>query len=62
MVHLILEQCCIENGVPQRCLGLCIEEKDDSQNRFLSICDKYETVIEQCTGENIVLQEGILII
>ena len=62
MVHSILEQCCIENGVHQRCLGLCIEEKDDSQNRFLSVCDKYETVIEQCTGENIVLHEGTLII
>ena len=60
MAHSILEQCCIENGVPQRCIGLCIEEQHDVQDRFLSICDRYETVIEQCTGENIVLQEGNL--
>ena len=58
MVHSIPEQCCIENGVPQRCIGLCIEEQDASHDRFMSICDRFETVIEQCTGENIVLQEG----
>ena len=62
VAHSVLEQCCIENGVPQRCIGLCIEEQHDSQDRFLSICDRYETVIEQCTGEKIVLQEGISII
>ena len=51
-----LEQCCIENGVPQKCIGLCIEEQDDVTDRFMSICDSFETVIESCTGENIVLQ------
>ena len=38
-------------------MGLCKEEKDASQYRFMSICDRYESVIEQCTGEN---QEGNL--
>ena len=55
-VHTISEQCCIESGVPQKCIGLCIEDQDDSKDRFMSICDKFETVIENCTGENIVLQ------
>ena len=38
-------------------MGLCKEEQDASQYRFMSICDRYESVIEQCTGEN---QEGNL--
>ena len=54
---MILEQCCREKRVPQRCMGLCKEEQDASQYRFMSICDRYESVIEQCTGEN---QEGNL--
>ena len=57
-VYVNLEQCCIANGVPQRCIGLCIEEQDTVTDRFLSICDQFETVIENCTGENIVLQGG----
>ena len=55
-LYTVSEQCCIENGVPQKCIGLCIEDQDDSKDRFMSICDKFETVIENCTGENIVLQ------
>ena len=54
---MILEQCCREKRVPPRCMGLCKEEKDASQYRFMSICDRYESVIQQCTGEN---QEGNL--
>ena len=54
--RLLLEQCCIQNGVPDNCIGLCIEEQDDVKDRFMSVCDAFETVIEGCTGENIVLQ------
>ena len=57
---MILEQCCREKRVPQRCMGLCKEEQDSSQYRFMSICDRYESVIEQCTEANIVPQEGNL--
>ena len=52
----LLEQCCIQNGVPDNCIGLCIEEQDAVKDRFMSVCDAFETVIEGCTGENIVLQ------
>ena len=54
--RLLLEQCCIQNGVPDNCIGLCIEEQDNVKDRFMSVCDAFETVIEGCTGENIVLQ------
>ena len=46
------EQCCTENGVPDNCLGLCVEEQDAEPERrstFLSICDKFQDIVNRCT-------------
>ena len=43
-----LEQCCVGNGVPPNCLGLCVEDNDASLFRFSSFCDKYQDVAQCC--------------
>ena len=48
----IIEQCCTENGVPDNCLGLCVNEENANLGRrstFLSICDKFQDIVERCT-------------
>ena len=51
----ILEQCCEANNVPQKCLGLCVEEEEDSavvaRSAFTSICDKFSSIVVRCTVE-----------
>ena len=50
--NYIIEQCCTESGVPDNCLGLCVEEKDDDPERrstFLSVCDKFQDIVQRCT-------------
>ena len=48
----IIEQCCTESGVPNNCLGLCVEEQDADPERrstFLSVCDKFQDIVQRCT-------------
>ena len=51
----ILEQCCEANNVPQKCLGLCVEEEEDAavvaRSAFTSICDKFSSIVVRCTVE-----------
>ena len=51
----VLEQCCEANNVPQKCLGLCVEEEGDSavvaRSAFTSICDKFSSIVVRCTVE-----------
>ena len=53
--HLFIpEQCCEANNVPQKCLGLCVEEEDAAvvaRSAFTSICDKFRSIIARCTNE-----------
>ena len=52
LTTFIVEQCCTENGVPDNCLGLCVEEQKadlDRRAAFLSICDKFQDIVERCT-------------
>ena len=53
--HLCIpEQCCEANNVPQKCLGLCVEEEDAAvvaRSAFTSICDKFRSIIARCTNE-----------
>ena len=53
--HLFIpEQCCEANNVPQKCLGLCVEEEDAAvvaRSAFTSICDKFRSIIARCTVE-----------
>ena len=48
----IIEQCCTEGGIPNNCLGLCVEEQDADPERrstFLSVCDKFQDIVQRCT-------------
>ena len=50
----ILDQCCSTNGLPDECLGLCMEDDDTSiaeRSAFTSICDKYQSTVVKCTVE-----------
>ena len=50
----ILDQCCSTNGLPDECLGLCMEDEDTSiaeRSAFTSICDKYQSTVVKCTVE-----------
>ena len=51
-----VEQCCAENGVPDNCLGLCVEQRyadwtprKIDLDRFNSVCDKYQDIVHNCT-------------
>ena len=43
-------KCCAENGVPDHCLGLCVEDNDASFYQLLpDICEQYNDTIHTCT-------------
>ena len=42
-------QCCIKNGVPNNCLGLCQEEHYASLYQFPDVCVQYQDIIDDCT-------------
>ena len=46
------EQCCAENGVPDNCLGLCVEEEKAGfmrRSTFKSVCEKFQGIVDRCT-------------
>ena len=46
-------QCCVENGVADNCLGLCVEKHIASlkrQSPFIpNVCEQYQDIIHNCT-------------
>ena len=44
--------CCEDKDVPEDCLGLCREKKEEQIRRFISVCDEWREDIKDCGGAN----------
>ena len=49
---LSLEECCRNGGVPQMCMGLCMDPKGPASRNlpgsWVNACKQYEQTIENC--------------
>ena len=58
----LVGKCCAENGVPDNCLGRCVEEPTailTYQSPVLpNVCERYRDIIDHCTAGKFHMQKS----